>query len=70
MRVNWFNPFPQIFLLLGMFLTAGRRKSFVCDSKSIGLCAACWRFRWILAGCFRPAKVVFKNRLGLFEYYV
>ena len=67
---NWVNPFPHIFLFLGNLITANRRKSFVCDSRSIGLCYACFKLRWILAGCFRPAKVVLKNRLGGFECYV
>ena len=60
----------SLFLFLGYLLTVGRRKSFVCDSKSIGLCYACFKVRWILAGCYRPVKVVFRNRLGRFEFSV
>ena len=69
-----FNSLIPFFLffrgIIHFFITAGLRKSFWCDSKNVALCYACYKFRWILLGGYRPVKVVLKNSLGRFECIV
>ena len=49
-RINSVNPFERFESILGYILTAGRRKSFICDHKSVKLCLTCHLIRDHLKG--------------------